>query len=184
MQWEKQKIQGFTIVELLIVIVVIAILAAITIVAYNGITTRANNTQTFNAVAAHARAIGTYAADKSAYPISSYSCLGPSGTRCSNTTDATGVSTCGGYGQATTQNSYLTALNPTTPNLPAPSSQTAQCGGKAFGGAWYYSASGVAADIVAFLSGDVPCQDIGGLNKGARTQSESLTICRYSFPAL
>ena len=37
--WAKQK--GFTIVELLIVIVVIAILAAITIVAYNGIQARA-----------------------------------------------------------------------------------------------------------------------------------------------
>ncbi len=37
--WEKQK--GFTIVELLIVVVVIAILAAITIVAYNGIQNRA-----------------------------------------------------------------------------------------------------------------------------------------------
>lgn len=34
--------RGFTIVELLIVIVVIAILAAITIVAYNGVTSRAN----------------------------------------------------------------------------------------------------------------------------------------------
>jgi prepilin-type N-terminal cleavage/methylation domain-containing protein len=39
MQWAKQK--GFTIVELLIVVVVIAILAAITIVAYNGIQNRA-----------------------------------------------------------------------------------------------------------------------------------------------
>ncbi len=37
-----QQERGFTIVELLIVVVVIAILAAITIVSYNGITTRAN----------------------------------------------------------------------------------------------------------------------------------------------
>lgn len=37
-----QAQEGFTIVELLIVVVVIAILAAITIVSYNGITTRAN----------------------------------------------------------------------------------------------------------------------------------------------
>lgn len=40
----KLKPHGFTIVELLIVIVVIGILAAITIVAYNGVQNRANDT--------------------------------------------------------------------------------------------------------------------------------------------
>lgn len=39
--WAKQQTRGFTIVELLIVIVVIAILAAITIVAFNGVQERA-----------------------------------------------------------------------------------------------------------------------------------------------
>jgi prepilin-type N-terminal cleavage/methylation domain-containing protein len=39
--WAKHNQQGFTIVELLIVIVVIAILAGITIVAYNGIQNKA-----------------------------------------------------------------------------------------------------------------------------------------------
>lgn len=39
------RLRGFTIVELLIVVVVIAILAAVTIVAYNGITSRARATK-------------------------------------------------------------------------------------------------------------------------------------------
>ena len=41
---QKSKTSGFTIVELLIVIVVIAILATITIVAFNGVSARASST--------------------------------------------------------------------------------------------------------------------------------------------
>lgn len=62
---------GFTIVELLIVIVVIAILAAITIVAFNGIQARAQyskETQDFEHIR---KLVELYKADKGYYPDSS-----------------------------------------------------------------------------------------------------------------
>lgn len=62
----KMKDRGFTIVELLIVIVVIAILAAITIVAYNGITNRANATRAKGNAANVLKVVEAYAADDSA----------------------------------------------------------------------------------------------------------------------
>ncbi len=70
--------KGFTIVELLIVVVVIAILAAITIVSYNGITSQAKNA----AILADGRSISTaierYRATNGSYPI----CAGGDGSSC------------------------------------------------------------------------------------------------------
>lgn len=68
--WVKQKQTGFTIVELLIVIVVIAILAAITVVAYNGIQQRARDTQMFSDLANAAKKFELYNVDNGAYPSS------------------------------------------------------------------------------------------------------------------
>lgn len=55
--------KGFTIVELLIVIVVIAILAAITIVSYNGITARANTTSAQSAASTIIKKVEAFYAD-------------------------------------------------------------------------------------------------------------------------
>lgn len=64
--------RGFTIVELLIVVVVIAILAAITIVAYNGIQNRAKASATQSAASQAAKKILSYAVDNAeSYPDAS-----------------------------------------------------------------------------------------------------------------
>lgn len=59
--------RGFTVVELLIVIVVIAILAAITIVAYNGIQARSRDSVRMSDLAQLAKATKLYAADNGNY---------------------------------------------------------------------------------------------------------------------
>lgn len=62
------KDRGFTIVELLIVIVVIGVLAAITIVAYNGITNRAKDANNKTDAVALAKVAEAVNADTGAYP--------------------------------------------------------------------------------------------------------------------
>lgn len=59
---------GFTIVELLIVIVVIGILAAITIVAYSGIQNRANDAAVQSDLRNFGTTMGLIAADAGTYP--------------------------------------------------------------------------------------------------------------------
>jgi len=92
-----RKLRGFTIVELLIVIVVIAILATITVVAYNGIQQRAHNDETIAAVKAYQQAFAMYVTDHGKYPDVNY------GTFCvgQGYEDSTGdgVADCGAINQ-------------------------------------------------------------------------------------
>lgn len=72
LQTHKQR--GFTIVELLIVIVVIAILAAISIVAYNGVQQRSRDTTRKQDLASLAKAISMYNVDNGNYIESTGGC--------------------------------------------------------------------------------------------------------------
>jgi len=66
--WVKQRQRGFTIVELLIVIVVIAILTAIAIITYNGVQQRARNAVILNDLDQLRKVLETYNAENGQYP--------------------------------------------------------------------------------------------------------------------
>lgn len=72
--------RGFTVVELLVVIVVIAVLASVTVVAYNGVQNRAINAQTLLAVNQWEKTLRMYqqlnpSTAAGGLPVSDYNCL-------------------------------------------------------------------------------------------------------------
>lgn len=81
------RTRGFTIVELLIVIVVIGILAAITIVAYNGIQARANDSRMKSIANQIEKGLLLWNADSNAAPKGGWSStIAFDGTNCSDGT--------------------------------------------------------------------------------------------------
>ena len=101
---------GFTIVELLIVIVVIGILAAITIVSFNGVQTRAKTTSTINAAGVYVKAIKLLIAEgntDASFNGTSFAanCLGP--------IENYPAGTCTGMGvNASVKSAFNTLLQP------------------------------------------------------------------------
>jgi prepilin-type N-terminal cleavage/methylation domain-containing protein len=84
---------GFTIVELLIVVVVIAILAAITIISYTGIQQRASNTAIIDAAGKSKRMVKAYVAANESYPYTGeneYVCI-TTDTTCRRNSSPMGV---------------------------------------------------------------------------------------------
>jgi len=105
--------RGFTIVELLIVIVVIGILATVTIVAYNGIQQRARNAQVISGVQQYIKALNMYVTAKGQLPLTTGAvCLGDNypSNFCWN--GANGVRTV-----STTFDANLSEFMPTKPTL-------------------------------------------------------------------
>ncbi len=177
---------GFTIVELLIVIVVIAILAAISIVAYNGIQQRAKNSQTTEVLASWIKALNLYKVDNGRWP-SGFGCLGedytygPDGTgtsgyQCRQTAAALG---------ANVQTAFLNTMRPYFNNglLPTPALVTAKNSDTYWWRGLTYAYGGGPGNLVyieAAYAGDVnPCPTPSGVNSGARSVFGGNTYCYY-----
>jgi prepilin-type N-terminal cleavage/methylation domain-containing protein len=173
-RWTKNG-GGFTIVELLIVIVMIAILAAITIVAYNGIQTRAENTKTVQAVGEYVKIISSYAAAYGNYPVEpAFPCLSEAGTTCSR---VSGSGTCWGAGNTGSNTNFITELKKIATTLPSTSPQRLTCAGNEYMGAYITPTSGKTMQVRYFLKGDQVCGGIGGLSDFVKQQQDNVTYC-------
>jgi general secretion pathway protein G len=177
--------RGFTIVELLIVIVVIGILAAITIVAYNGIQTRAENAKTVSSIEKYATALSAYAVTNGTYPnVGGYPCLGSDNGQCAQVTD--GAATCfvtGGAGSGS-QATFDSNIKSVISALPPASSQQISCGGKSYKGAFFYTTDGKSGVIFYFLRGNQSCSSVSSLSITSTAYQTDTTQCVGSLPVL
>jgi general secretion pathway protein G len=133
--------RGFTIVELLIVIVVIAILAAITIVAYNGIQDRARATALQSDLTNAKKKLILYQVDEGQYPAS-MSMLADVGVRVSKSV------------YDTSANNFYYCLNKVTGEFALGARTIA-------GGAAYVISSIGGLELVGGIDGAHVCQVVG-----------------------
>lgn len=163
-RWAKQS--GFTIVELLIVIVVIAILAAITIVAYNGIATRATNTSMSSSASQVVKVISGYVAEKGAYPATVQSCV------------TTGMS-CQWGGNAVSPNNSFTNNLQTIGNVPSSVPVIDEATAKgivySYNSSRTFNGNSRPAVIVFFIKGNNDCGVANVTNSGGVSMSSSTT---------
>jgi prepilin-type N-terminal cleavage/methylation domain-containing protein len=163
----RKSTRGFTIVELLIVIVVIAILVTISVVAYNGIQTRAKNTKTINATSAWIKALKLYHADKGSYPALA-TCLGNATTYTSSTQCWVGWST---------NASFLTLMQPYMSSYPEPDTTNVSSADSKRGALFSTEGGG---SIYMMLSDTSTCPAMGIRLQGQATQDGGI-YCIYYF---
>lgn len=186
-----KRAAGFTIVELLIVIVVIAILASVVVVAYSKVSQKANNTQTITAVKEWAKILQQYIVTNGSptYDTSignglyeQFPCVGtgyPGGV-CASTTNTNVV----GPGVSYSSTAFFNKMKVTTSGIPVPSFQIVYFSNSPHvGGFINLGASGAGpVSIGYFLKGgsDVLCPDVGIGIASERSRSSDGVYCYVS----
>lgn len=182
------KPRGFTIVELLIVIVVIAILASISVVAFNGIRERAENTKTVTAVGQFAKGLVLYKSREGVYPLqtaNNFWCVGQ-GSSCGAETNLSG-NTCNGVTNIPSQPNLGTEMASTLGQMPVPSDQYMDCGTSPstlvkVRGIIYYTNGSASVMVFTYLKGDQSCPRLtGGQAPAKQFIAPQTTICSVLF---
>jgi len=181
-----QNKNGFTIVELLIVIVVIGILAAITVVAFNGIQQRATNNSIAQTANSWMKALKLYKADNGQWP-NYWTCLGEGYLYGVTGTDPSGTAQCRltgstGYTETT---AFKNLMRPYFNNgsLPTPTFVTADGGTEWRRGIHYAFGGGSGTDVYmqVVYRGDVgACPGLQGV-AGTKTLWSGNSMCHYTF---
>lgn len=196
MNFSKQSSKGFTIVELLIVIVIIGVLAALVVVTYNGIQARASNTQTLSAVNAQMKALRQYATDTGVWPpvaVSGYPCVGDvypaqSGFSSGQCGQTPGTCISGGVSCTTSTNSsYTSDLKPYFNNssIPSPSLQPVNYNGTNYRGAWAHANTATSTLVIRYwLAGNVSCESPGGIPASKQYSDANSAVCAVTMQAL
>jgi prepilin-type N-terminal cleavage/methylation domain-containing protein len=164
---------GFTIVELLIVVVVIGVLAAIVIVAYNGVTTRTKNEKTVTSVNDWVKALRYYEADTGSLPTTN-SCLG-------TTTTYSGNGQCWNNASWVVYPAFLNLLSPYIKNYPEPDiSEIDSTANPSRRGALYIG-SVTPRQIYVMQIGVTSCPSIGGATYSTSGTGADGRYCVYTL---
>lgn len=179
------KQTGFTIVELLIVIVVIGVLTTITVVAFNGVQVRSENQKTVAAARNWIGILKSYKAINGRFPdydastdsYAQYPCLG-SGYAAGKCMSLNNVNTVGA-GVAYERPEFVSKIQSLANTLPTPSLQQVTFSNEPMVGAFVnLGGGGTTISIGYVLKGsDAQCADLGAGTKSERGRSTSGVYC-------
>ncbi|MDO8335872.1 MAG: prepilin-type N-terminal cleavage/methylation domain-containing protein [Candidatus Saccharibacteria bacterium] len=176
--------RGFTIVELLIVIVIIGILAALVIVAYTGITQRAKNTQTTSTAVAWLKILTNYKTENGSWPASGV-CLG-SGYLWGVNEAVSGTGQCRDDGASVVLNSNAGFNNGMSKyangTLPTPAFVTAANGAAPWKrGISYFQGGGGLLRLDVTMAGQDTCPAISNTTVTKNDYTNGNSVCMYTI---